>query len=169
MRRAYLTAEDGHVTRALDVAISSVLAAAALTMTVLAVRREILDARPMIAVRSWQVSSPELYAKAGNLIGPADAPVTLVVFADYECGFCRRMDETIAAVQVRQHLRFRTVYRHYPIKSRHAHAEAAALAAECAAEQGHFEEYHRALMKDSAELSTEELLRLAAKREHALI
>ena len=79
--------------------------------------------------------------------GSADAPVTLVMYGDYECPYCQeafravkqlREDETVT-----EQTRF--VFRNFPLTSVHPHAQQAAEAAEAAAAQGQFWEMHDVL------------------------
>jgi protein-disulfide isomerase len=77
--------------------------------------------------------------------GPRDAPL-VVEYADFECPFC-------AALHVRLGGRpLRVVFRHFPVKSSHPRAWAAACAAEAAALQGRFWEMHDALFADQGRL-----------------
>jgi protein-disulfide isomerase len=77
--------------------------------------------------------------------GPEDARLVLV-YGDYECPYC-------AAVEVRlRALPLRVVFRHFPIRSSHPRAVAAACAAEAAAAQGAFWPMHDALFDDQGRL-----------------
>jgi protein-disulfide isomerase len=77
--------------------------------------------------------------------GPDGAPL-VIVYGDYECPFC-------AAAEVQLHEReVRVVFRHFPIRSSHPRAPAAAHAAEAAAEQGAFWEMHDSLFADQGRL-----------------
>jgi protein-disulfide isomerase len=77
--------------------------------------------------------------------GPEDGRL-VVVYGDYECPFC-------AAVEVRiRGLPLRVVFRHFPIRSSHPRAAAAAHAAEAAAAQGAFWPMHDALFADQGRL-----------------
>jgi protein-disulfide isomerase len=77
--------------------------------------------------------------------GPADAPL-VIEYADFECPFCAALGLRLAE---RRLLR---VYRHFPVRSSHPRAWAAACAAEAAALQGHFWEMHDSLFADQARL-----------------
>lgn len=66
--------------------------------------------------------------------GPADAPVTIVEYSDFECPFCARVSATVEKVLEKYPEDVRLVYRHFPLP-RHPWAEPAAIAAVCAAEQ----------------------------------
>lgn len=83
-------------------------------------------------------------AQYGHRVGPSDASTEVVVFADYECPACYRFHRTLAAVRADYPNDLTVVYRNYPL-SYHRRAYPAALAAECAALQGRFEEYNNAL------------------------
>jgi protein-disulfide isomerase len=79
---------------------------------------------------------------ADHAHGPADAPVTLVEYGDYECPHCRLAHPVVKTVQSRLGDRLRFVFRHFPISSNHPHAQHAAEMAEAAGERGKFWEMH---------------------------
>ena len=74
--------------------------------------------------------------------GPAEAPVTVVVFADFECPFCRRLSPTLHELRGRYGDRVRLVWKDFPLKGVHPRAFQLAVAARCALDQGKFWEYH---------------------------
>ncbi|MGH7468760.1 MAG: DsbA family protein [Pseudomonas sp.] len=63
--------------------------------------------------------------------------MTLAYFADLECPYCRRFQQQIDSAFSKQQLRVRTLYVHFPLRN-HKFAMPAAIASECAAEQGRF-------------------------------
>ena len=77
--------------------------------------------------------------------GGATAP-RLVVYADYECPYCAALHARLLAGGEPW------VFRHFPVRSKHPRAWAAACAAEAAALQGAFEPMHLALYADQARL-----------------
>ncbi len=77
--------------------------------------------------------------------GQPNAPVTLVVFSDFACGYCRKMDTVINTVRETYRDRLRIVYRYYPLGELDGDGGQAAVAAQCAAEQSRFWDYHDAL------------------------
>jgi len=95
-------------------------------------------ARPEpIAISDWQD-----FARTGHAMGPADAPVTIVEFADFECPVCRAFTTgALAAIRAAYPQDVRVVFRHWPLKY-HRFAYPAARAAECAGDQGRFEAFH---------------------------
>jgi len=90
--------------------------------------------------------------------GPADAPVTLVEYADFECPFCGRWFPELQRVLKDLGPRVRFVFRHFPISEQHPHAESAAEVAEAAGAQGKFWEMHDLLFRRQAALDGGHLL-----------
>ncbi|HKO14914.1 MAG TPA: thioredoxin domain-containing protein [Gemmatimonadaceae bacterium] len=77
--------------------------------------------------------------------GPADARWTIVVYGDYECPSTRRVDRAVRHLQSCCTDGLRYVYRHFPLRELHPHAQHAAEAAEAAAAQGKFWAMHETL------------------------
>lgn len=89
-------------------------------------------------------------------VGPAKAPVTLVVFSDFQCPYCRGAADVVREVQRAEGDRVRLVYRHFPLPI-HDRAERAAEAAECASLAGKFWPVHDALFASPEKLSDADL------------
>ena len=70
--------------------------------------------------------------------GSANAKVTIIEYSDIECPFCKRFHPTIRKVLEAYPNDVRWVYRHFPLEQLHPNAKVAALATECAGEQGKF-------------------------------
>lgn len=81
--------------------------------------------------------------------GATDAPL-LIEYSDLECPYCAVLEARLEPLV--QSGRLRQVFRHFPIRSSHPRAWAAAAAAEAAALQGRFWEMHDLLMDDQARL-----------------
>ena len=94
--------------------------------------------------------------------GPADAPVTLVEYGDYECPHCGRAYPIVKEVQTRLGSKLRFVFRNFPLSESHPHAEHAAEAAETAAAHGRFWEMHDALFEHQRALDDRHLVGYAA-------
>ena len=77
--------------------------------------------------------------------GPADAPLTLVEYGDYQCPHCAAADPAVRAVQKAFGKELRFVFRNFPLAEMHPAAEPAAEFAEGAAVQGKFWEAHDAI------------------------
>jgi protein-disulfide isomerase len=86
--------------------------------------------------------------------GPAAAPI-VIEYADFECPFCAALDERLAELPAR------IVFRHFPVRSSHPRARAAACAAEAAHLQGRFWEMHDSLFADQGRLEDPHLWRRA--------
>lgn len=93
--------------------------------------------------------------------GPADAPVTIVMFTDLECPFCQQMHENLNTLMAESPQDIRLVFKHMPL-SFHPNAVPAALAALAAREQGKFWEYVDKVYAEEGTLSREALLDYAA-------
>jgi protein-disulfide isomerase len=98
-----------------------------------------------------------------HAIGPADAPVTLVEYGDYECPDCGNAYPIIQRLIREMGPRLRFVFRNFPRSSVHPHAGVAALAAEAAAAQGKFWEMHGLLYANQKNLDQVDLVRLAVR------
>ena len=80
------------------------------------------------------------------------APVTIVLFFDFQCPFCSRVEPTLAQVQKEYGDKVRVVWKHQPL-SFHPNALPAAEAAEAAREQGKFWQMHGRLFEGQRALS----------------
>lgn len=100
----------------------------------------------------------------GNyFVGPKDAKVTIVEFADYQCPFCARMVPTLQEVVEQYKGKVRWVYRDLPLREIHPEALPAAVAANCAGAQGKYFEMHHALFENHSRLSASLYKELAGK------
>ena len=96
-----------------------------------------------------------------HIEGPADAPMTLVQYGDYECPYCGAAYPIVKEVQARMGDRLRFVFRNFPITTSHPHAEQAAESAEAAAAQERFWEMHDVLYENQRHLGDDHLLSYA--------
>jgi protein-disulfide isomerase len=125
----------------------------AVTVTGMAIMREHTSHRQN-RTEAPKIRPVASLTSSGHLIGSAGAVIKIVEFADYQCPFCARAAEQLDSIVARSHGRVAVVFHHYPIQTLHAHAFAAAIAAECAGEQNAFAPYHRALFAHPEEIGT---------------
>lgn len=90
--------------------------------------------------------------------GPASARVTLVEYGDYECPSCLQAQGALRVLMPHFAGRIRFVFRHFPLREVHPHAELAAEAAEAAAAQGKFWPMHELLFGNPHQLKEQHLL-----------
>ena len=93
--------------------------------------------------------------------GPANAPLVLVVFSDFQCPFCKRVEPTLAEVEKHYPGKVRVVWKNYPLPF-HANAWPAAEAAMAADAQGKFWPMHDRLFANNTALDRESLENYAA-------
>ncbi len=84
--------------------------------------------------------------------GPKDAKLTVVLFSDFQCPFCSRVEPTLKQLEEAFPGQVRIVWKHQPL-AMHPQAMPAALAAEAAREQGKFWPMHDRLFAGQATLS----------------
>ena len=102
-------------------------------------------------------------ADRDHILGIQDAPVTLVEYGDLECPYCRQVNPVIRELRRRLGGRLRYVFRHFPIRSAHPHAQIAAEAAEAAGAQGKFWEMQDYLLEHQGALDEAHLLQYATE------
>ncbi len=97
-------------------------------------------------------------------LGPADAPITIVEFSDYECSFCVRWHQQVYKRLMQEYEgQIRFVYRDFPLDNIHPNATPAAMAAHCAGEQDAYFSFHDALFSYQYGLGREAYLSYAAE------
>lgn len=85
--------------------------------------------------------------------GNPDAPITIIEFSDYECPFCGRFYANTLPLIEENYINaglVNFVYRDFPIQSIHDNALPAALASECADDQGKFWPYHNMIFDNKS-------------------
>ena len=93
--------------------------------------------------------------------GNPKAPIAIVEFSDFQCGFCQRVTPTLRLLMAKYNGQVSLAYRDFPLREIHPQAQLAAEASRCAGDQGKFWEYHDALFANSSKLDK------ASLSEHA--
>jgi protein-disulfide isomerase/tRNA A-37 threonylcarbamoyl transferase component Bud32 len=89
-------------------------------------------------------------------LGPADAPVKIVIFSDFQCPYCARLAPTAQELRAQYPDEVAIYFRDFPL-SMHANARGAHELARCAAEQGRFWPAHDLLFEHYQALDAEQL------------
>jgi protein-disulfide isomerase len=120
------------------------------------------DQAPPLADRMRSLDKTVYRVSVDDLpaMGSSAAPLTIVLFSDYECKFCRQLEPQLAQLRAEHGSDVRIVLAPKPLPF-HQHAKPAALAAIAAAEQGKLEPMHRALIALDGKLDDESLTNAA--------
>ena len=93
----------------------------------------------MVALRAPKVDVP---TEGEPALGPAQAPVTIVEFSDFQCPYCRQVQAPLKKILAEYEGKIRLVFRDFPLRNIHPQAQKAAEAAHCAGEQEKYWPYH---------------------------
>jgi len=98
------------------------------------------------------------------VLGPDNAPITIVEFSDYQCPFCVKWHaEVFNQLMTDYKGKIRFIYRDFPLYSIHPQAQSAAEAADCAGEQDAYWQFHNALFSEKYGLGNDAYTRYAAE------
>jgi len=92
--------------------------------------------------------------------GPADAPVTITLFDDFQCPYCARLLPTLEQVMAAYPTQVRVVFKHFPLNM-HKFARQAAIASIAARNQGKFWPLHDQLFANYNQLNDDKIRELA--------
>jgi protein-disulfide isomerase len=124
-------------------------------------RMLILTNRATQEFKSIRVSRVfEISVEGSPYMGPENAPVTIAVFDDYECGYCARMEATFSQLLAQYPQKIKLVIKQYPLRS-HPMARESAITAIAAHQQGKFWEVHSQIFANQKDLSTQKLDEIA--------
>lgn len=93
-------------------------------------------------------------------LGLENAPVTLAVFDDYECGYCASMEAVFSQLLAKYPKDVKLVIKQFPLRN-HPNAKQAAIAVLAAHKQGKFWEFHSQVFANQRELSITKLDEIA--------
>ena len=93
----------------------------------------------------------------GYIRGNKEAKVIVLEYSDYQCPFCARVQPTLTELIKEYGSRVAFGYRHFPLPF-HKEADEAAIAVECARDQGKFETLHALLFKNQKNQFVEDLV-----------
>ena len=117
-----------------------------------------------MSTSQWEASlTVPVSEERDHIQGPADAPVTLVEYGDYQCPYCGAAHPIVKEVLGRMGEQLRFVFRNFPITTSHPRAEHAAEAAEAAGAQGQFWPMHDLLLENQAQLDDTHLRQYAER------
>lgn len=103
----------------------------------------------IFVMRQLKSTSASLSHNAQRSQGPADAPVQIIEYSDFQCPACGKAQPALNQLLREFEGKIRLTYQHYPLHS-HAWSEWAHQAAECAARQDHFWAFHDRLYTEQA-------------------
>lgn len=92
--------------------------------------------------------------------GAADAAVTIVQFAEFQCPYCGKADQTVKQVLKNYDGKVRVVFRDFPLGF-HQNAIPAAIAANCADKQGKYWEMHAIFLANQQALTEADIQKAA--------
>jgi len=155
------------LSRTLDKATNLVLLVAAVVSCAIIVRREVISSsRSQAAGPATLEPSYEKLKQIGRTTGLPNARLNVLVLSDFECPACRNFERMLRAFMAGHHSEVSYTFVHYPL-SYHANAVKAATAAECAADQGRFEQVHNELFDSQDSIAILNFPSLAARNDIA--
>lgn len=102
----------------------------------------------------------EVSADDDPFVGAADAPVTIIQFAEFQCPYCGKARESVDKVMSVYEGKVKFVFRDFPLDF-HQNAIPAAVAANCAGQQDKYWPVHDAFMQNQTALAEGDLIRVA--------
>jgi protein-disulfide isomerase len=93
--------------------------------------------------------------------GVLNAKVKIVEFSDFECPACKAAAQVVKSLDEKYGYEISIEYKYFPLVSIHQNSFLAAMAAECANDQGEFWAYHDKLFENQNELNESNLIQFA--------
>ena len=144
-----------------DRAATVLLVVAALTLSIVAITDR-LQGEPKPPSRVSVEEQWQSYIDTARLAAGNQTRVVVNVFSDYQCRFCKTLDDQLESARAALGDDVEVQFRHFPLP-RHAAAKPAAIAAVCAAEMGAGPEMHRVLFRHQDSLGSLEWDELARR------
>lgn len=127
-----------------------------------ALQKQQMEKARQDATKGAQVNAGELLRSNSPTAGNTHGEITMVVFSDYQCPFCRMMDPVVQNL-IKDNPKMRIVFKEFPIHGEYSVMSAkVALAASL---QGKYWEVHQALMKAKMPLTEQEIMDAAKSTE----
>ena len=120
------------------------------------------NARAALKLRFDPSVVVELPVGNSPVMGPQNAPITIVVFSDFECPACKAVTPLLEELQRKFPEDVRLVHKYFPL-SKHLRARYAARAAYAAQKQGRYWEMEKLIFDNQGALSDQDLERYAAQ------
>ncbi len=108
----------------------------------------------------WQGENPayNLPPAERPVLGNPNASIVVEEFSDFQCPACRSAAPVVKGIVNKYKDKIKFVYRHFPLLSIHPRAYDAALASECANDQGKFWQYHDILFANQPDFKKDQLI-----------
>ncbi len=108
----------------------------------------------------WQGENPayNLPPAERPVLGNPNASIVVEEFSDFQCPACRSAAPVVKGIVNKYKDKIKFVYRHFPLLSIHPRAYDAALASECANDQGKFWQYHDLLFANQPNFKKDQLI-----------
>ncbi len=94
-------------------------------------------------------------------LGATDAPVTIVQFSDFECGFCQEQEQILKQIINEYQGKLRLIWKDYPENNEDSISFQAAISARCAQKQNQFWPFHDLLYQNNNNLTQLKFLNFA--------
>ncbi len=114
----------------------------------------------LVGLWQWSRQDAPSYPEVNSprpFLGLADSKVVVEEFSDFQCPACKAAQPIVKDLIETLGGRIKFSYRHFPLLTIHTQAFRAALASECANDQGKFWEYHDILFEKQPAFSPEDL------------
>jgi protein-disulfide isomerase len=116
----------------------------------------------LLSAGTGRASAEDRLVRDGEpMRGRADAPVTVVMFCDFQCPYCADAQPVVNQLLTTHPSDVRVVYRHFPVERVHGDAGRAAEASMCAMDQGRFWEMSSSMLSNQNDLDLNGLIRQA--------